>query len=312
MVDGDRPAPWAVVLAGGEGSRLRDLTRQIEGDERPKQFCRVLGPVTLVEETMARVSLLIPPERQLVVVMRGHHRFYAPLLAGVPPSRLVVQPQSRGTAPAILYAMLRLISQRRFDPVVLVPSDHYVSDDAAFMAHVERACAAVGDRPELVVMLGITPDRPETAYGWVEPGKPFGGLANGVYRVETFWEKPSAPLAEALLDSGCFWNSFVIVARPSTLLTHIERALPELVEGFTALEPHLGTMREAAMASKLYPRLPWRDFSADVLTTAVANLGLLPVEGIAWSDLGEPERVFATLDRVGARPTWLMPQLSAL
>ena len=101
-------APWGVILAGGDGVRLRSLTRRITGDERPKQFCPILGHETLLNQTRRRTALTVSPDRTLVVVTRAHERFYTPVLAGPLSSSLVVQPENRGTAPAILYALHRL------------------------------------------------------------------------------------------------------------------------------------------------------------------------------------------------------------
>src|SRR2546430_10443326 len=139
MVAGGTQSRWALILAGGDGRRLRPLTRQIAGDDRPKQFCPVLGGETLLEQTRRRVAALAPSERVLVVVVRAHERFYAPLLADVPSRCVVIQPENRGTAPAILYGLLRLTAMTPVAPVALFPSGHYVSDDAAFIAHVEGA-----------------------------------------------------------------------------------------------------------------------------------------------------------------------------
>src|SRR5437016_8599056 len=111
MVAGGTQSRWALILAGGDGRRLRPLTRQIAGDDRPKQFCPVLGGETLLEQTRRRVAALAPSERVLVVVVRAHERFYAPLLADVPSRCVVIQPENRGTAPAILYGLLRLTAR---------------------------------------------------------------------------------------------------------------------------------------------------------------------------------------------------------
>jgi mannose-1-phosphate guanylyltransferase len=131
-----------------------------------------------------------------MVLTRHHESFYAPLLAHVPPARLVVQPEGRGTAPAILYGLLRVAETAPLGAVALFPSDHYVSDDARFMAHVEAAFGAVQARPDLVILLGIEPDGPEVQYGWIEPGdRLLDWRGHPVDRVRQFWEKPARAIA---------------------------------------------------------------------------------------------------------------------
>ena len=149
---------WGLILAGGEGLRLRSLTRVIAGDGRPKQFCSVLGPESLLEQTWRRAALEIPPARTAVVVTEAHERYYAPLVAGRPRHCVVVQPENRGTAAAILYGALRIAAMAPLGAVAVLPSDHYVSDDSVFMDHVAAAFAAVEARPDLMVLLGITPE----------------------------------------------------------------------------------------------------------------------------------------------------------
>jgi mannose-1-phosphate guanylyltransferase len=120
---------WASILAGGDGKRLLPLTRKIAGDDRPRQFCPVLGDETLLQETQRRVSKLVPSWRTLLVLTRKHEPFYADEVAGIPSSRLLIQPSNQGTAPPILYSLLRL---REMDPksvVAFFPSDHHFSDD---------------------------------------------------------------------------------------------------------------------------------------------------------------------------------------
>src|SRR5215216_4892298 len=101
--------PWALILAGGDGTRLRPLTAQITGDDRPKQYCALLDGETLLERTRRRADLVTRFDHQAVIVSRAHERFFQPLAAELPPGRLVIQPENRGTAPGIIYPMLHIM-----------------------------------------------------------------------------------------------------------------------------------------------------------------------------------------------------------
>lgn len=306
MTGSERRARWGLVLAGGDGVRLRPLTRQITGDERPKQFCPLFGCDTLLEETLRRVALAVPLDQTLTVVTRAHECFYRPLLAAAAPRSVVIQPGNRGTAPAMLYALLRLSAMAPMAPVAVFPCDHFVSDDDVFMSHVETAFEAVGSRPELLILLGITPDVAEVEYGWIEPGEPIltaGGSM--ISRVRRFWEKPSEDFARALQRKGCLWNSFVMMGHVTAFLALIRNALPALWDAFAGIRDALDTLGEEKAVRALYARLPETNFSRDVLVRCPANLAVLPVRGVEWSDLGEPRRVLARL--AGDAGAWTEP-----
>jgi mannose-1-phosphate guanylyltransferase len=267
-----------------------------------KQYCRVLGDETLLAQTRRRVSRSVAPLRTLVVVTHHHERFYRDALADLPPHAVVVQPENQGTALGILYPLLRLETLTGSDAVALFPSDHYVSDDDLFMAHVDAAFDAVRACPDLTVLLGVRPTRPETEYGWIEPGppvvpltRPWPMLVSGVRR---FWEKPRPKVAALLEARGYLWNSFVIVAWVPALLGLVRQALPAVYATLAAAQPAFDGLHEDAVVREAYAALPAADFSREVLAMRPERLGVLPVSGVTWNDLGDPARVFATRRQV--------------
>jgi mannose-1-phosphate guanylyltransferase len=161
----ERKHEWAVILAGGDGTRLKSLTRGITDDERPKQFCPVIGDMTLVEETQKRVALELAKERTLFVVNRLHQPYYSEILGGTPASNLIEQPRNIGTAPAILYSALKIAAADPQAIVAIFPSDHYVSDNQKFMTHIRSAFETAHFRQDLVILLGVEPESPETGMG---------------------------------------------------------------------------------------------------------------------------------------------------
>lgn len=299
---------WAIILAGGDGTRLKSLTRKIAGDERPKQFCSVLGKLTLLEETCARAALELAPQRTFYVVNRIHEPYYAPILGNAPASNLIVQPSNRGTAPAILYGLLRIAGVDRNAVVAFLPSDHYVSDNEQFMVHVRAALETARSRRDLVVLLGLDPESPEVEYGWIEPDETISGQSR-VSGVRRFWEKPNQLLAQVLKLRGCLWNSFVMVASVQALLGIIESAIPQLYSSFIRLLPFIGTPEEANLIDKLYAGMEEINFSHQVLAHCPERLAVLKVTGVRWNDLGEPRRVLASLSTAGVHPHWLEANL---
>jgi len=299
---------WGVILAGGDGRRLLPLTRRITGDDRPKQFSAILGAETLLQQTQRRVSRLVRRWQTLLVLTKTHEQFYLDQVAELPSTSLVVQPQNQGTAPAILYSLMRV---REMDPkgfVTFFPSDHHFSDDESFRAHIDSAFAAAESRPDLVFLVGVTPESPEVEYGWIEPGSPLPSpVLNSVRRINRFWEKPSQALASILMERGCLWNSFVMVGHVQAFLNLIRYALPQLLRSFEAIRTSLFSRAEKAELGGLYSRLRPANFSQDVLAVGTSNLAVLRATGLGWSDLGEPDRVLSILQRKGMQTEWRIP-----
>jgi mannose-1-phosphate guanylyltransferase len=302
-----RSERWAVILAGGDGTRLQSMTRTITGDDRPKQFVPVIGGSTLLDQTRSRVALSVLPGRTLFVVTEKHRRFYQSLTQSVSPNLLLEQPANKGTAPAILYALMRVAAKSPKAIVALFPSDHYFADDEEFMWHVDAAFDAAQSQPSTVTLLGITPSAPETEYGWIEPKRSIlASLPRSITRVSRFWEKPNANVARSLMDQGCLWNSFVMVGRVDGLLEMTRRALPEMYSQFATIMPAFETSNEHKALHELYSIIHESNFSHEVLAARPDDLAVMRVGDVGWSDLGEPARVLATLARMGVQTEMAM------
>ena len=293
---------YCVILAGGDGKRLRQLTQCVSADARPKQFCPFLGGWTPLQATRQRAARSLDPERTLFVVTRAHERYYTDALADVRPWQILIQPDNKGTAPAILLSLLRL---NRLDPeasVVFLPSDHHYGDERGFLDAVHRAFEAGDELTQPVILLGAEPTHPEVGYGWIEPG-PLVETAgrSGLFRVMRFWEKPSLRAAKVLLNLGCLWNTFVMVGRVRAFLRMIQRITPQLYGNFQRHETTFGQLD----SERVYDTLAPVDFSRDILAQSPAELAVLDAGSVGWSDLGEPERVVRLIAQLDAQCDWL-------
>jgi mannose-1-phosphate guanylyltransferase len=291
---------WGLVLAGGDGRRLQELTRQVCGVPIPKQYCRLLGGHSLLEATLVRSQHFAPAERTLVIVNRDHLEVGADQLHALPHENVLVQPCNRDTGPGLVFALLSLSRRNPAATLAVFPSDHYVGDDGAFIDHARHAARIVDEHPDKVVLLGIRPDRPETGYGYITPAQRFrtrSGTA-AAFRVSAFWEKPTVELAHSLLADGGLWNSFVMVFRVSRMLELLELTAPR---EFDCMRRSDG---EPSNLAELYRELvPW-NFSTQVLTRIPQHLVVLRVDGVHWSDWGTRESIEQTLKVLQKVPPW--------
>jgi mannose-1-phosphate guanylyltransferase len=291
---------WAVVLAGGEGVRLRPLVRHLYGDERPKQFSPLLGTRTLLRQTLDRVGLLVPPERTAVVTLQAHGRYLDREFGLRPRPHIVTQPENRGTAAGILLAAQWIEKRDPGAVMVCFPSDHLVLEEAAFMTHVAKVAAFVEREPQWIVLLGAQPSQPETEYGWIEPGARVGGtVQRPIYGIRRFREKPSKEVAEALLTGGGLWNTFVFAARAAVLLSAGRECAPALYDRIARLRAFTGREQERWALRQAYALAPTVNFSRSILEACPQPLAVSTLPGITWCDLGSPERVVNVLTRCG-------------
>jgi mannose-1-phosphate guanylyltransferase len=290
---------WAALLAGGDGTRLRDLTVRIVGDDRPKQFCPVIGAKSLLSQTRARLDPLFPCHRQVFVVSRAHERYYGQELADAQDSIVIAQPTNRGTGVGIIAALVRIMQA---DPDAIVgffPCDHYYSSEESFRSIVRSATAGAEQFPRSLVIVGAAAEYAEAEYGWIEPGLVVSeSRAEPLFRVNRFWEKPTLPQARALLRTGCLWNTFVTIGSAATFLEVICSEVPHVVATMTR------ALADDDLA-RAYARLPNVDFSRDILARQVKRLMMIRDTGSGWADLGSPARVLGLLAKDVNPPAWV-------
>lgn len=295
----DRPDAWAILLAGGDGTRLQSLTRKITGDLRPKQFCRLFGDRSLLGHTRKRIRPIFSDDRTVFVVNRDHETFYMEELADARASRVLTQPANRGTGVAIVVALLRILQYDADAVVAVFPSDHYFTDEAAFAATVRSSLVAASTYTESVILIGAQPQWPEVGYGWIEPAGLFAGSSHPpLLRVGGFWEKPPLATARELMMRGGLWNTFVTIGHASAFLELLRSTIPEAMV----------RIADALARDDLdgaYLDLDTIDFSMAVLSREPRRLLVMPDAASGWTDLGNPDRLIETLIRSENEPSWL-------
>ncbi len=294
---------WAIVLAGGEGVRLRPLVRELFGDERPKQYAPLFGAASLLRQTLDRVALLIPPERTVIVSQQHHGAYIARELAGSLVPHVLFQPQDRGTGAGVFFPAHWIQQRDREATVVVFPTDHFIPEEATFMAHAGAVARFVDRHPEWLVLLGAQPTEPEPEYGWIGLGAPLGAAAGSpVCRVREFLEKPDAEKADACLAAGWLWNTLIFAVRVDTLIDAGKKRLPDLLERLARSATFVGTEHEAWAIHQAYALVSKANFSRAILQDCPAFLAVSRLPRLTWCDLGSPARALRILETLKLRP----------
>lgn len=285
-----KPHYYAVIMAGGGGTRLWPLSRRA----RPKQMLAVLGGDTLFQATVARLQGLFDPTQIFVVTVEEQAAALQQQAPQIPQQNYLLEPAPRGTASVVGLAAIALKQRDPEAVMAVLPSDHFVRNVARFQ-QLLRAAYEVAQEGFLVT-LGITPTYPATGYGYIQRGEPLGtyeGLA--AYRVERFKEKPPREQAEAMLaQGGHSWNSGMFVWRVETILAEIRRQMPELYAGLREIERAWATPDRDQVIQKVWPALKTETVDYGVMEGA-RQVAVIPAEGVGWSDVGSWESLFEIL-----------------
>ncbi len=300
------PDAWAVILAGGAGTRLQAFVRHALASERPKQFLRIIGSRSMLRHTWDRAVRIAAPERLVTVITAGQEGFLAEEAAHGIPGTLLVQPDNKETAPGLMFALLWIEQRAPTASIVVFPADHFIWEEERFAAHVRAALEAARRMPGRLVLLGVEADGPSTDYGWIAPGEPLAaGPAAELYAVRRFWEKPDRPTAARLFACGYFWNTLVLAGPLQAYLGLAAAALPQVLDNLRIAAAAAGRRQDRGALARAYARVPATNLSRAVLARHPEGLAVLAARGVCWSDWGDPERIMSTLRRFDRRPCWL-------
>lgn len=271
----------AVIMAGGRGERLWPLSTP----HRPKQFLRLLGDRTMLQETVGRIAGWIAWENTYIVTADKHTDLVHEQLPQLPVENIIGEPAGRGTALCIGVATLIV---RRKDPhavMVVLPADHAIQNHVRFRRLLRKAAqiAATGSH---LITLGITPDHPATGYGYIHAGEQWHDHPD-VFVARAFTEKPSRALAQKFISSGnYYWNSGMFIWRVDTILEEIALHLPQLYAGLMRLDEHLGTPAFADAFAQVYADQPTISIDHGVMEKS-ARVLVIKAADIGWNDIGD-------------------------
>jgi mannose-1-phosphate guanylyltransferase len=292
---------WGLVLAAGDGMRLRNYTRQLLGYPLPKQYVNFIGRRSMIEHTFARAEKLISPRNLVTVVSKQHlrHIEVRRQLASRPRGTVVVQPANKETGPGILLPLMHIHKRCPEAIVSVFPSDHFILEEDRFMIHVDLAVQAVARDTSRIVLLAMEARYPEEEYGYVIPAAHTGDIdLHGTRRVARFVEKPNSHAARELVNSGALWNTMVMVFKIDTLLRMIECIDPQIHRHFARISAMLGTIKEEDTINGIYGVLQPINFSKGILEKMSQlypdAVSVLPVFQVYWSDWGSPKRLMET------------------
>ena len=273
---------WAVVPAGGSGTRLWPLSRAT----RPKFLLPLLGTRSLLQQTIDRLGTIISEEQTLVVCGHAHAAPVARQLPELPEANILVEPAPRGSGPAI--ALATAVIARR-DPQAIVGSfaaDHEVTDLMAFQAAIRTAVAAA--REGWLVTIGLEPTRAETGFGYIERSDDIVATSSDgtAYRAERFVEKPNLETAEEYVASGRFlWNASMFVWRAQTLLAEIARLQPEVFAAVMRIAEVWDTPEQERITAEIWSGMAESTIDQGILEHAT-RVAVVPAS-MGWSDVGD-------------------------
>jgi mannose-1-phosphate guanylyltransferase/mannose-6-phosphate isomerase len=274
---------YAIILAGGSGTRFWPLSREAT----PKQMLRVFGDFTMIQQTVARLSGVMPVGHIYIVTGQKYaYDIRQQLLEveGAEGVNILNEPEGRNTAPAIGFAAAHIARKSPDAVMAVMPSDHVILKNDVFLTALRKAKALA--RKGYLTTIGIKPDRPETGYGYIQTGRRLSKDAEiGEFEVARFVEKPDLGTAKSYLKTGGYlWNSGIFVWRVKDVLGEIRRQLPDLYKGIVSMQKAVGKKNEEEIVASVFKAA--KPVSIDYGIMEKAKKVAVISADIGWSDVG--------------------------
>lgn len=269
---------YCVIMGGGIGSRFWPFSRKT----LPKQFLDFFGTGrTLLQQTFDRFNKIIPTENIFIVTNAIYANLIKEQLPNISEKQILLEPARRNTAPCVAWASYHIRALNPKANIVVAPSDHLILKEEEFLNAIEKGLDFVA-QSEILLTLGIKPNRPETGYGYIQIADSAG---DNFYKVKTFTEKPELELAKVFIESGEFyWNSGLFMWNVSTIIQACETLLPELTVKLAPGKDVYGTDREMEFINENFPACP--NVSVDFGIMEKADNVYVSLGDFGWSDLG--------------------------
>ncbi len=267
-----------VIMAGGAGVRLWPLSRK----RRPKQVLRLFSGASLLRQSYERVAAVLPPENIHVITNHTHLPLVSTEIPELPAGNLIGEPEGRDTANAVGMTAAVLAERDPEAVIGMFTADHIITPMDRFCAAIERAFEVAEEHADVLVTLGINPTRPDTNYGYIWRGD---RVADDVFEVKKFTEKPTAAKAMKYVGSGEFyWNSGMFVWQASTILGQLKKHLPQSYDSIREIASAWNTDARQAKLEALYPKL--MKISIDFAVMERADRVLVVEMPCHWVDVG--------------------------
>jgi mannose-1-phosphate guanylyltransferase len=295
---------YAVIMAGGSGTRLWPLSRNVT----PKQSLRLVGTRTMFQHAVDRLAPLFPAEQIFVVTRADHVSILKEQAPEIPPGNFIVEPEGRGTAPAIGLAAIHLKHRDPDAVMAVLTADHFITDTDSFR-QVLVVAEAISRRGYLVT-LGIQPDSPSTGYGYIEFGPALEGSGKfDAFRICRFIEKPDLDEAMKMVASKHFvWNSGMFIWQVDQILAEFDRQMPDFSDSLSELNPLLDTNEYEAHLARLWPKVTKQTIDYGIMEGA-KKAAVIPV-CMGWSDVGSWGSLFDLMPLDESRNIWVGPVVS--